>query len=78
MVSMFFTIPLAFGAMVGEDGVGVATSERPEGPFTDRGVVLMGRDFNVCNSIDQFYIEEGGKKIYGVGKLLGHIHHTTH
>ena len=54
-----------------ECGVGVATSERPEGPFTDRGVVLMGRDFNVCNSIDQFYIEEGGKKYMVWGSYWG-------
>ncbi len=54
-----------------ECGVGVATAERPEGPFVDRGVVLMGRDLNVRNSIDQFYIEDGGKKYMVWGSYAG-------
>jgi len=52
-------------------GIGVATAERPEGPFVDRGVVFMGRDLNVGNSIDQFYIEEGGKKYMVWGSYWG-------
>lgn len=52
-------------------GVGVATSERPEGPFVDRGVVFMGVDMNVGNSIDQFYIEENGKKYMIWGSYWG-------
>ena len=54
-------------------GVGVATAERPEGPFVDRGVVFMGADknINVGNSIDQFYIEEYGKKYMIWGSYWG-------
>lgn len=54
-----------------ECGVGVATSERPEGPFVDQGVVFMGKDLNVGNSIDQFFIEEGGKKYMFWGSYWG-------
>ena len=54
-----------------ECGIGVATSERPEGPFVDQGVVFMGRDVNVAGSIDQFYIEEDGKKYLFWGSYNG-------
>lgn len=47
-------------------GVGVATSERPEGPFVDRGAIMThmptSTSYRANSSIDQFYIEEDGKK----------------
>lgn len=54
-----------------ECGIGVATSERPEGPFVGRGTILMAKDQNVGNSIDQFYIEDGGKKYMTWGSYWG-------
>ena len=52
-------------------GVGVATAERPEGPFVDRGVILRSQEIGVTNSIDQFYIEDNGKKYLVWGSFNG-------
>ena len=52
-------------------GVGVATSDRPEGPFVDRGVVLMANEIGVHNSIDQFYIRDNGKNYLIWGSFFG-------
>lgn len=38
-------------------GIGVATSDRPEGPFTDHGKLFRSNEIGVQNSIDPFYIE---------------------
>ena len=46
--------------VLNKSGVGVATSERPEGPFVDRGAMFISETIGVNNSIDQFYIEDGG------------------
>ncbi len=43
-------------------GIGVATADRPEGPFTDYGKVFLSDEVDVPNSIDPFYWEENGKK----------------
>ena len=40
-------------------GIGVATADRPEGPFTDHGNMFISKNIGVQNSIDQFYIEDG-------------------
>jgi arabinan endo-1,5-alpha-L-arabinosidase len=39
-------------------GIGVATSDTPEGPYTDHGKLFRSNEINVQNSIDPFYIEE--------------------
>ena len=51
--------------VLNKSGVGVATSERPEGPFVDSETI------GVNNSIDQFYIEDGGKKYLVWGSFGG-------
>lgn len=43
-------------------GIGIATSDKPEGPFTDRGKLFRSNEIGVQNSIDPFYIEDNGKK----------------
>lgn len=52
-------------------GVGVATSDRPEGPYADRGVLFMATDLNVHNSIDQFFIQDNGKNYMIWGSFNG-------
>jgi arabinan endo-1,5-alpha-L-arabinosidase len=43
-----------------DPGIGVATSDSPEGPFQDHGQVLRSSEIGVENSIDPFFIEENG------------------
>ena len=43
-------------------GIGVAVSEHPYGPFLDYAKLFNSKEIDVQNSIDPFYIEEGGKK----------------
>lgn len=52
-------------------GIGVATSDKPEGPFTDHGKLFRSNEIDVQNSIDQFYIEENGKKYLFWGSFHG-------
>lgn len=52
-------------------GIGVATAEKPEDPFTDRGMMFRSSDIGVQNSIDPFYIEENGKKYLFWGSFRG-------
>ena len=52
-------------------GIGVATADKPEGPFTDHGKLFRSNEIQVQNSIDQFYIEEGGKKYLFWGSFRG-------
>ena len=52
-------------------GIGVAVADKPEGPFTDMGKLFRSNEINVQNSIDQFYIEEGGKKYLFWGSFRG-------
>ncbi len=56
-------------------GIGVATSDKPEGPFTDRGKLFRSNEIGVENSIDPFYIEDNGKKYLFWGSWFG-IHGT--
>lgn len=42
-------------------GIGVAASDKPEGPFKDHGMMFRSNEIGVQNSIDPFYIEDGGK-----------------
>lgn len=43
-------------------GVGVATADRPEGPFTDHGCIASYHNTGVWCSIDPFFIEDEGRK----------------
>ncbi len=52
-------------------GIGVATADKPEGPFTDHGKLFQSNEINVKNSIDPFYIEENGKKYLFWGSFRG-------
>ncbi len=52
-------------------GIGTATSDKPEGPFTDRGKLFRSNEIDVQNSIDPFYIEEDGKKYLFWGSFRG-------
>lgn len=52
-------------------GIGVATADKPEGPFTDHGKLFRSNEIGVQNSIDQFYIEENGKKHLFWGSFRG-------
>ena len=43
-------------------GIGVAIADRPEGPFTDLGMLFRSNTIGVQNSIDPNYVEDDGKK----------------
>ena len=52
-------------------GIGVATADKPEGPFTDHGKLFRSNEIGVQNSIDPFYMEEEGKKYLFWGSFRG-------
>ena len=52
-------------------GIGCATADKPEGPFTDHGKMFRSNEINVQNCIDPFYIEDGGKKYLFWGSFSG-------
>jgi arabinan endo-1,5-alpha-L-arabinosidase len=52
-------------------GIGVATAGKPEGPFADRGKLFRSDEIGVQNSIDPFYMEDGGKKYLFWGSFRG-------
>lgn len=55
-------------------GVGVAYADTPTGPFTianGNGKLLISDEIGVRNSIDQFYIEDNGKKYLIWGSFYG-------
>ena len=52
-------------------GIGCATADKPEGPFIDHGKMFRSNEINVQNSIDPFYIEDGGKKYLFWGSFRG-------
>lgn len=54
-----------------DSAIGVATSDKPEGPFTDHGMVLDFTSQGVNNSIDQFYIEDNDHKYLVWGSFYG-------
>ncbi|MDR3365476.1 MAG: family 43 glycosylhydrolase [Prevotellaceae bacterium] len=55
----------------GTCGIGVAVADAPQGPFTDKGALFNSSTIGVCNSIDQFYFEDGGKKYLFWGSFCG-------
>lgn len=52
-------------------GIGVATADKPEGPFTDHGMMFRSNGIGVQNSIDPYYIEDNGKKYMFWGSFRG-------
>lgn len=52
-------------------GIGVATADKPDGPFTDRGKLFRSNEIGVQNSIDPFYFEENGSKYLFWGSFRG-------
>lgn len=52
-------------------GIGAAVASKPEGPFTDKGKLFRSNEIGVQNSIDQFYIEDNGKKYLFWGSFRG-------
>ena len=52
-------------------GIGVAVSDTPQGPFTDKGKLFRSNEIGVHNSIDPFYIEDEGKKYIFWGSWYG-------
>ncbi|WP_010527124.1 family 43 glycosylhydrolase [Thermophagus xiamenensis] len=52
-------------------GIGVATSDLPEGPYTDHGKLFRSNEIGVQNSIDPFFMEEDGKKYLFWGSFHG-------
>lgn len=52
-------------------GIGVATADKPEGPFTDHGPLFSSKDVNIMNCIDPFYIEDNGHPYLFWGSFHG-------
>ncbi len=52
-------------------GIGVAVSDRPEGPFTDRGKLFSSKEIGVPNSIDPFLLVDKGKLYLFWGSFHG-------
>ena len=52
-------------------GIGIATADKPEGPFTDRGKLFISSEIGVQNSIDPCFFEDGGKKYLFWGSFRG-------
>ena len=53
------------------NGIGIAVSDVPQGPFTDLGPLVTTKNIGVLNSIDPFYIEDDGQKYLFWGSLHG-------
>jgi len=66
---MYYSMSVWGGEMT--CGIGVAVSDKPEGPFTDRGKLFRSNEIGVQNSIDPFYIEDAGKKYLFWGSFHG-------
>lgn len=54
-----------------KNGIGVASANSPKGPFADHGALFISNEIGVTNSIDQFYIEDGGRKYLFWGSFRG-------
>lgn len=52
-------------------GIGVAVADSPKGPFIDKGPLFRSNEIGVTNSIDEFYIEDHGKKYLIWGSFNG-------
>lgn len=51
--------------------VGVAIADRPEGPFTDKGLLVNMANIGVQNCIDPNYVEDNGRKYLFWGSWHG-------
>lgn len=54
-----------------KNGIGVAISDNPSGPFVDCGKLFTSEEIGVVNSIDEFYYEEDGIKYLFWGSFRG-------
>lgn len=54
-----------------KNGIGVAVADSPTGPFKDLGPLFISDEIGVTNSIDQFYIEDEGRKYLFWGSFHG-------
>lgn len=54
-----------------KNGIGVAISDKPEGPFEDLGKLFTSEEIGVRNSIDEFYFEDKGKSYLFWGSFYG-------
>ena len=54
-----------------ECGIGVATADTPEGPFTDYGPLFISKEIGVQNSIDPIYYSENGHRYLLWGSFRG-------
>lgn len=52
-------------------GIGCATADSPAGPFSDRGKLFRSNEIGVQNSIDPFFIAEGGRNYLFWGSFRG-------
>ena len=52
-------------------GIGVATSKKPQGPFTDHGKLFLSKEIGVANSIDAVLWVESGKPYLIWGSFHG-------
>jgi len=52
-------------------GLGVATADTPEGPFTDCGKMFRSNEIKVRNSIDPFFINDKGRNYLFWGSFHG-------
>lgn len=66
---LFYTMSKHMGWLT--NGVGVAVSDKPEGPFKDKGELIRANKVGVVNSIDQCYVEDAGKKYLFWGSFNG-------
>ena len=66
---LYYTLSRQMGWLT--NGIGVAVSDSPEGPFKDLGELLRADKIGVVNSIDQCYVEDSGKKYLFWGSLNG-------
>lgn len=54
-----------------ECGIGRAVALSPQGPYQDLGMLFRSNEIGVQNSIDPYYIEDGGKKYLFWGSFHG-------
>lgn len=52
-------------------GLGVATADKPEGPFTDHGPLFRSKEIGVQNSIDPSFLQHKGKNYLIWGSFRG-------
>lgn len=54
-----------------KNGIGVAISDSPEGPFEDRGKLFTSEEIGVRNSIDAYFLKDKGKSYLFWGSFRG-------